>query len=124
MLIMRRRPGGINDPELIGPTYQQPHAGSGDLDAIALTPAPTNEAKTDAAPTILGRAGHPAGLPSCFAATAVQSSRYLTPCPIEPPLSVLRKALSQGSLADPGEAVVFNICRFGWHAICHEVAGG
>jgi len=39
-------------------------------------------------------------------------------------LSVPKKALSQGSLADPGEAVVFNFCRFGWHAICHEVAGG
>jgi len=39
-------------------------------------------------------------------------------------LSVLKKASSQSSLADPGEAVVFNICRFGWHAICYKVAGG
>jgi len=36
MLIMRRQAGGIKDPELIEPTYQPRHAGSGDLDAIAL----------------------------------------------------------------------------------------
>jgi len=36
MLIMRRQAGGIKDPELIEPTYRPRHAGSGDLDAIAL----------------------------------------------------------------------------------------
>jgi len=36
MLLVRRQAGGIKDPELIGPTYQPRHAGSDDLDAIAL----------------------------------------------------------------------------------------
>jgi hypothetical protein len=36
MLMMRRQAGGIKDPELIEPTHQPRHAGSGDLDAIAL----------------------------------------------------------------------------------------
>jgi len=43
MLIMRRQAGGIKDPELIEPTYQPRHAGSGDLDAIALGALPTGE---------------------------------------------------------------------------------
>jgi len=43
MLIMRRQAGGIKDPELIEPTYQPRHAGSGDLDAIALLKRPESQ---------------------------------------------------------------------------------